>query len=222
MRLRNRIENCVIDGFLWSGIEISSGYYNFITQNFIRNNRVGITIDKTSTSAYINNNEIRTNALGILIQDQSYANFVNNNMIEANISNFLEENENKGSGILLQNTSNNFIQNNYFEQHFTNIALNNTNNNEISSNFMAIGDLMPDNSKNQLVIKFQGEIKNNRIIGNQTMGTNPQINNTKMIVPQGDFSSNYIDFGKEKNNAVKSEFLQKGLNTNSLPQIPAF
>lgn len=230
MGLRNRIENCILDGFLWSGIEISSSYYNFITQNFIRNNRVGITINKTSTSAYINNNEIRTNGIGIIIQTQSYANFVNNNMIEANISNFLEDDNRedaavsitKGIGILLQNASNNFIQNNYFEQQYTNIALDNTNYNEISSNFIAIGDLMPSYSKNQSVLKFNGEVKNNRIIGNQTLGTNPQINNIKMIVPAGDFSSNTIDFGKEKNSEVKTEFQKKEKNSKNLPQIPTF
>jgi hypothetical protein len=30
--LRNRVENCIIDSFLWSGIEISSSYYNFINK----------------------------------------------------------------------------------------------------------------------------------------------------------------------------------------------
>jgi hypothetical protein len=230
MGLRNRVENCVIDGFLWSGIELSSTYYNFITQNFIRNNRVGICIDKTSTTTYVINNEIRTNAIGIIIQNQSYANFVNNNLIEANISNFLENDTTedaaisltKGIGILLQNTSNNFIQNNYFELHFINIALANTNYNEISSNFMAIGDMMPAYSKNQSVLKFFGDVKNNRIIGNQTLGTNPQINNTKMIITDGDYSTNTVDFGKKKNNEIKTEFLKKGKNAKKMPQFPTF
>lgn len=228
--IRNRIDNCFVDGFLWSGIEISSAYYNYVTQCFIRNNRVGILIDKTSTSAYINNNELRTNAVGILVQNNSYANFINNNMIEANMSNFLEADSSeeepvattKGIGILLQNTSVNLIQNNYFEQHFINIALNNANDNEISSNFMAIGDLMPEYSKNQSVLKFYGDVKNNRIIGNQTMGTNPQINNVKIIMPAGDFSSNTIDFGKEKNKEIKAALLKKDKNLKNAPQIPTY
>ncbi len=226
--LRNRIENCIIDGFLWSGIEISSSYYNFITQNYIKNNRIGITIDKTSTSSYINNNEIRTNAIGILIQNQSYANFINNNMIESNIANFLDadksENDTttmtKGKGVLLQNVSNNFIQNNYFEQHYINIALQDTNYNEISSNFVALGDIMPEYSKNQSILKFYGDVKNNRILGNKTLGTQQQINTSKIIIPNGDFSSNLIDFGKEKNNQIKIEFQKNVRNSSNFPQIP--
>jgi hypothetical protein len=226
--LRNRIENCVIDGFLWSGIETSASYYNFITKNFIRNNRIGITINNTSTSCYINNNEIRTNAIGIVIQNQSFANFINNNMLESNIANFLEADtsENgttsmtKGKGVLLLNTSNNFIQNNYFEQHYINLALQNANSNEISSNFIAIGDLMPAYASNQAVLKLYGVVKNNRIAGNQTLETKPTINPNKMIIPIGDFSSNWIDFGKEKNDQIKTELSKKEKNTKNWPQIP--
>jgi hypothetical protein len=153
LSIRSRIENCVIDGFLWSGIEISSSYYNFITKNFIKNNRIGITIDKTSTSAFINNNEIRTNAMGILVDNQSYAIYINNNVIEANISNFLDADSNEndpnllttGKGILIKKSNTVIIQNNYFEQHYINFALSEADNNEFSSNFIALINLKSNN-----------------------------------------------------------------------------
>ncbi len=113
---------------MWGGIQISASYYNFITGNFIKNNRIGIIIENTSTSAYINNNELRTNGAGILIQSNSYANFIKNNMIENNIANYLDAAKSEtdtnfisaGSGVIISSASNNIIQNNYFEQHFNN------------------------------------------------------------------------------------------------------
>lgn len=225
--IRNRLENCIVDGFLWSGIEITSSYYNFITKNFIKNNRVGITVNKTSTSAYINNNEIRTNAIGILIENQSYAIYVNNNMIEANISNFLEQDINEsdltaittGKGILIQNASTVFVQNNYFEQHYNNIAFFDADNNEVSSNFFALINL--NNSNNQNVLLFNGKLKNNKIMNNQTMGSSPEVDDSKMIIPNNeDYSSNSIDFGKEKNLLIKAKLQKTGKNTKNMPQIP--
>src|SRR5690606_15099186 len=34
--LRNRIENCTIDGFLWSGILVAGSYYNYISDNSLK------------------------------------------------------------------------------------------------------------------------------------------------------------------------------------------
>jgi len=224
--LRNRVENCIIDGFLWSGIEISSSYYNYITQNFIRNNRIGITIDKTSTSAFINNNEIRTNSIGISIENQSYAIYINNNIIESNIANFLDADANEnnsnelttGKGILINNANTVFIQNNYLEQHYVNLALFEANNNEISSNFIAIINL---NKNNQSVLKFYGKVLNNKIINNQTVGSDINVDDTKLIIPENiDYSSNVIDFGKEKNAILKTKLQKTNKNLKYIPQIP--
>ena len=222
--LRNRIDNVTIDGFLWSGIEISSSYYNYITNSFIKNNRIGITIDKTSTSAYINNNELRTNSLGILIQNNSYANFINNNMIESNISHMLEPAKSGddinpyilGTGIMINNAMNNFIQNNYFEQHFNNVSLNNSYGNEISSNFFAVNQL---NKEDQAILKLTGKSENNVFSQNQTMGANPNLDVTKTVLSKMiDYSTNTIDFGKAKNIQLKGKL--KNSNQKLLPQIP--
>ncbi|MGS0748827.1 glycosyl hydrolase family 28-related protein [Halpernia sp. GG3] len=223
--LRNRINNCTIAGFLWSGIEISSSYYNFITYSFIKNNRIGITIDKNSTSTYFNNNELRTNAIGILIQNNSYANFINNNMIENNIGNMLAISENdddptiltKGNGIIINNAMNNFIQNNYFEQQVNNIFLNNANDNEISSNFFALNIL---DNKAQNILKIAGNSKNNSITRNSTMGSKPEVDVTKMIfLGKNDYSTNTIDFGKEKNEEIKGK-LRNNKNLKRMPDLP--
>lgn len=225
--LRNRVENCIVDGFLWSGIEISSSYYNFITKNFIRNNRVGITIDKTSTSAFINNNEIRTNAIGILVQNQSYAVYINNNIIESNIANFLEPDKNEanptamttGKGILVKNANTVFIQNNYFEQHYINFAFFDADNNEVSSNFIALINL--NNTNNQTLLMFNGKLKNNKVLNNQTVGATAEVDDSKMIIPDNeDYSSNSIDFGKEKNALIKAKLQKTNKNTKNLPQFP--
>lgn len=223
--LRNRIENCSIDGFLWSGIEISSSYYNFITGSFIKNNRIGITIDNNSTSTYINNNELRLNSIGILIQNNSYANFVNNNMIENNLNNMLYAAKNDsddsiyttGNGIVISNAMSNFIQNNYFEQQYTNVFIHNSSDNEISSNFIAVNNL---NSKEQNVLKLSGKSNRNVFTKNQTMGPNPNIDITKILVsPVNNYSSNVVDFGKEKNEKLRGK-LRNAKNPSQLPQIP--
>ncbi|MET3536375.1 glycosyl hydrolase family 28-related protein [Chryseobacterium limigenitum] len=225
--LRNRISNCIIDGFLWSGIQIEGSYYNYITQNFIKNNRIGITIDKNSTSAYINNNELRINSIGLLIQDNSYANFINNNMIESNLAHFLDPDKSEkdpeiltaGKGIVIINSFNNYVENNYFEQHFTNIVLKNAKDNIFNSNFIALGNLMPEYSKNQNILRFEGKITNNVFSNNTVMGSNENINTNKMILSNTeDYSTNKLDFGKAKNDRIKIE-LKKSLN-NKLPQIP--
>lgn len=225
--IRNHIENCVVDGFLWSGIEITSSYYNFITKNFIKNNRVGITIDKTSTSAFINNNEIRTNAIGILVQNQSYAVYINNNIIESNISNFLEPDKNEtnptamttGKGIVIKNANTVFIQDNYFEQHYINLAFFDADNNEVSSNFFALINL--NNSNNQTVLMFNGKLKNNKLLNNKTVGATPEVDDSKMIIPENeDYSTNSFDFGKEKNSQIKAKLQKTNKNAKNLPQFP--
>jgi hypothetical protein len=225
--LRNRVENCIVDGFLWSGIEMTSSYYNFITKNFIRNNRIGITVDKTSTSAFINNNEIRTNAIGVLVQNQSYAVYINNNIIESNISNFLEPDKNEinptamttGKGILIKNANTVFIQDNYFEQHYINLAFFDADNNEVSSNFIALINL--NNSNNQTVLMFNGKLKNNKVLNNKTIGATPEVDDSKMIIPDNeDYSSNSFDFGKEKNSQIKAKLQKTNKNAKNLPQFP--
>jgi len=222
--LRNRIENCTIDGFLWSGILISSSYYNYLTNNFIKNNRIGITIDNNSTSAFISNNEIRNNSSGILIQNNSYANFINNNLIENNITNMLSELKNdddqtvlsKGNGIILNQAMNNFIQNNYFEQQYTNISLINANDNEISSNFFALGNV---NNRSQNIFKLNGKSERNKIEQNQTMGSTTAIDATKIYISKdGNYSSNIVDFGKEKNDQIKNK-IRNSRNEKQIPQI---
>ncbi|MEC5156975.1 right-handed parallel beta-helix repeat-containing protein [Chryseobacterium sp. MP_3.2] len=219
--LRNRIENCTIDGFLWSGIHITGSYYNFMTNNFIKNNRIGIIIENTSTSTYVNNNEIRDNGSGILINNNSYANFINNNMIENNITNFLDTEiggENlysRGNGIIINKSMNNFIQNNYFEQQFNNILLSNATDNEVSSNFFALGFV---EKKWQNVIKLEGKSENNSIVQNKTMGTDQSIDLTRINFDRiNNFSSNIIDFGEAKNKQLKSKADMKA-NSKS-PQI---
>ena len=221
---RNRIDNCTIDGFLWSGIEITSSYYNFITNCFIKNNRMGITIDQTSTSAYVNNSEIRNNSVGILIQNNSYANFINNNMIENNINHMLEPAKNDedrnlytiGTGILINNSINNFIQNNYFEQHFNNIYLNSATGNEISSNFFAVNAL---NNQDQNILKLTGKSNTNVISQNRTLGATEKLDDLKISISNAsDYSTNIIDFGKEKNESLKNKLKSK--NQKLLPQIP--
>jgi len=225
--LRNRVENCIVDGFLWSGIEITSSYYNFISKNFIRNNRIGISIDKTSTSAFINNNEIRTNSIGILVQNQSYAVYINNNIIESNISNFLEPDNKEanptamttGKGILIINANTVFIQNNYLEQHYINLAFFDADNNEVSSNFIALINL--NNSNNQTVLMFSGKLKNNKIQNNQTVGATAEVDDAKMIIPDNeDYSSNSIDFGKAKNAVIKAKLQKTNKNAKNMPLIP--
>lgn len=223
--LRNRIENCTIDGFLWSGIEMSGSYYNFIAHNFIKNNRLGIMIDNTSTSAFVNNNEIRNNGSGILIQNNSYANFINNNVLENNIANMLEpaksDNDNnavtKGNGIIIDNAMNNFVQNNYFEQHYNNVYLHNANDNEISLNFFALANV--DNT-DQNVLKLDGKSDRNTFINNQTMGATTKIDALKInISALNNYSTNKIDFGSEKNEQIKIN-LRNNRNQKQLPQIP--
>ncbi len=223
--LRNRIENCTIDGFLWAGINITSSYYNFIKNNFIKNNRVGIIIENTSTSTYVNNNEIRVNAIGILIQNTSYANFINNNLIENNIGNMLEVSRNEddvtilttGNGLIISNSLNNFVQNNYFEQHYNNIFLSNASDNDISTNFFGLGVL---NSKEQNILKISGKTENNSIQENLTMGSNPNIDVTKIkMIGTNDYSTNIINFGKAKNEKLKNK-LRNIKNINQIPHIP--
>jgi hypothetical protein len=225
--LRNRVENCIVDGFLWSGIEITASYYNFITKNFIRNNRIGITVDKTSTSAFINNNEIRTNAIGVFVQNQSYAVYINNNIIESNIANFLEPDKNEanptamttGKGILIKNANTVFIQNNYFEQHYINLAFFDADNNEVSSNFIALINL--NNTNNQNLLMFNGKLKNNKLVNNQTIGATAEVDDSKMIIPDNeDYSSNSFDFGKEKNSQIKAKLQKTTKNTKNMPQFP--
>lgn len=222
--LRNRVQNCVIEGFLWSGIGISSSYYNYIQNNFIQNNRVGIIIENTSTSAYINNNEIRTNGLGILVQNNSYANFINNNMIENNIAHLLEAAQGQtdpsaltlGSGVLIRNAMNNFVQNNYFEQHLNNVSLINAAGNLVTANFFAVNDL---NGEKQNILKLAGKSVNNSFTQNQTMGANEKIDSNRTVISDGfDYSTNILDFGKEKNTELKNQLKNK--NPKWAPNIP--
>ncbi|MBD8018753.1 glycosyl hydrolase family 28-related protein [Kaistella pullorum] len=222
--LRNRIDNCTIDGFLWAGIEVSSSYYNFITNSFIKNNRVGIQIGKTSTSTYVNNSEIRNNSSGIIIEGNSYANFINNNMIENNITHMLPPARNEddasaykiGDGIVINGATNNFIHNNYFEQHFNNVVLNNAEGNEVTGNFFAVNNLQ---NRKQNIINISGNSANNRITGNKTMGAAESIDTLRIVLEGSkDNSTNLIDFGVEKNKILKKSVTSQKLSTS--PIIP--
>lgn len=220
---RNRINNCIIDGFNWAGIETSGSYYNFITECFIKNNRVGVLINNTSTSAYINNNEFRINSIGIYIANSSFGNFINNNMIESNISNFLDKDRNefesnilkRGKGILIENSKNNLVNNNYFEQHYVNIALSNANNNSINDNYFAIGDLTPHENSDQVLIKFFTHCEKNNFLDNKLLTPSKRISPFNIIVNEidKDYSSNIIYFNKTDNNILRGSLIKKYGNT---------
>lgn len=220
--LRNRIENCTIDGFLWSGILVSGSYYNYISDNFIKNNRIGITLENTSTSAFIRGNELRMNGAGLLIDQSSYANFISNNMIENNLGNMLNEPNSKdttvsaGNGLIIKNSTNNFVQNNYFEQHYNNIVLHNAENNHISSNFFGVTQL---ENKTQNILKLSGKTTHNLIENNTTMGATSETDSLRIILQGNNFSSNVIDFGREKNEILKSKF-RKNQNPEQAPKVP--
>lgn len=226
--IRNRITNCLIRGFLWAGIETSGSYYNFITDSFISNNRVGVLINKTSTSAYLNNNEFRVNSIAIHIANNSFGNFINNNMIESNIANYLakEVSENdtetlkRGKGVLIENAKNNFINNNYFEQQYVNIALYNANNNSISDNFFAIGSLVPYKGSNQVLIKFFNNCTNNNFLNNKLLTPSDKISPYNIVVNdiKRDYSSNVISFSPSENNIVREKLTKKyGIDVLQIP-----
>ena len=146
-------------------------------------------------------------------------------MIENNLNNMLyaAKNDNDdsiyttGNGIVINNAMNNFIQNNYFEQQYTNVFIHNSSENEISSNFIAVSNL---NNKEQNVLKLSGKSNNNVFTQNLTMGPNPTIDLTKILIsPVNNYSSNIIDFGKEKNEKLRAKY-RNVKNASQLPLIP--
>ena len=226
---RNRIENCVISGFLGSGIHISSSYYNYITSNYILNNRIGIDINNTSTTAYIQNNEFIYNGIGITVQGNSFGNFVSNNILESNISNLLpnfnseqdSESLKRGIGVALKNSHWNTVQNNYFEQQFINISFDSSDENLIINNFFAIGELMPyANSGSQMVMKFFSLSKSNTVNQNIVAAPNQKIDRFNIVIldPLKDYSSNTINFGRENNDNILLK-LQKKYGNKGIPKI---
>ncbi len=230
--VRNRIENCVIDGFLWAGIEINKSYANFITDCFIKNNRIGIVVSNTSTTSYINNNEIRLNAIGVHIKNQSFSNFINNNLIEANISNYLEAETNisggeivsKGKAILIENSMMNYINNNFFEQHFVSVTLSNSYKNSINNNFIAVGATMQNFKKNQVILLFSNGSTNNIISENNVLTSSKSLDPYIILFDDAntDYSTNLIDFGKEPNLILKNKLISSTFKTNmkNIPLIP--
>jgi hypothetical protein len=230
--VRNRIENCVIDGFLWAGIEISNSYGNYITNSFIKNNRVGVVISNVSTTTYINNNEIRLNAIGIHIRNRSYSNFINNNLIEANISNYLEADKvmsagkivSKGKGLLIENSMMNYVNNNFFEQHFVSVSISNSYQNYINDNFIAVGSTMPHDLKNQIILQFSNGSSSNNISHNNVMTSNKKLDPFIILFDNAntDYSTNLIDFGQEFNQKIRNQVKKDTFSTNenNMPQIP--
>ncbi|MEN4761966.1 MULTISPECIES: glycosyl hydrolase family 28-related protein [unclassified Chryseobacterium] len=207
--IRNRIENCEIDGFFTAGLHLSSSYYNFINNCFIKNNKYGIKINKTCTSTYISKSELRVNSIAILIQD-SYSIYVTDNILEANFSNFIDNYDvtntlSNGKALILINSNNNYIEKNYFEEQFYNILLDGSNNNIFTSNFFAIGNKMPDNikKKNQITFLFKNKSSSNTITNNNILTSTSQVQKAEMIFDDSNFSSNNINFDNEINSSLR-------------------
>lgn len=225
--LRTRLENLQIEGFFNSGIEVSGSYYTFITNSFIKNNAIGLKIDKQSTSVYLTLSELRFNSIGIFITGNSFANFMNNNMIESNIGHFYTEdrslNQNNinstGRAIVIKNAISNIVNNNYFENHAVNITLDNAQKNIISNNFIAISDQISTSDKNQVSLQLIGRSEENIYEKNSFLTTTENLNANKIIVGTEDYSSNKIDVGKD-NEKVKA-YLKKNISLEkNRPVIP--
>lgn len=206
---RNRIENCEIDGFLNTGLLLSSSYYNFINNCFIKNNKYGIKIDNTCTTTYITNSELRFNSIATLIEN-SYSIYISNNVIESNFTNFIDDYDpnntlSNGKGLVLINSKNNYIEKNYFEAQFYNIVLDKSDNNSINSNFFALDSKMPDNvkKKNQVLLIFKNNSSYNSFKDNSIMVSNDQVQKTEISFDNSDFSTNTIDFNDNTNPLLK-------------------
>lgn len=224
--LRTRIEDVQIEGFLNSGIEIRGSYYTFIKNNFIINNGIGVLIDDISTSVYLTNSELRHNSIAVVINGHSFANFINNNMIESNVTNFKSfdkstTNENifsGGRGIVIKDASHNIVNNNYFENHFVNITVDNGNKNIFSNNFITLSDNTLNAEKNQVSFQLLGNSTNNIFENNSTFPTKENINPNKILIGNGNYSSNYINIG-EDNKKLKIELQKSTKEVEKLPKI---
>jgi len=208
--IRNRIENCEVDGFSTAGIQLISSYYNFINACFVKNNKYGIHISETSTSTYITNSEFRFNSIAALIKN-SYSIYMTDNILEANFSNFLDDNPDNtlssGKALVLLNSNNNYIERNYFEEQYYNIILDQSNNNIFSSNFFAISTKMPESvKKNQVTFVFKNNSSYNTIRDNNIESASKDIQKTEIIFDNTDFSTNSINFNDDINSKLKNNW----------------
>ncbi|MDN3691676.1 glycosyl hydrolase family 28-related protein [Chryseobacterium tructae] len=224
--LRTRVEDIQIEGFANNGIEILSAYYTFITNCFIRNNGIGVLLDKESTSVYLTKSEMRYNSIGIYITGRSFANFINNNMIENNLAGYLSADKTSqlsnlkstGRGIVIDQASNNMINNNYFERHYVSVSVSNSYNNVINNNFFAVngdGDTA-NKDKSQTLYQLVGSTSNNMFEKNVTVSSRP----AKVIVSDdADLSRNTIDMDPDSNRALKNELMKNRNSSFKAPKI---
>lgn len=223
--LRTRIDHVQIEGFENSGIEINDSYYTFITNAFIKNNAIGVHITNTSTSVYLSNSELRFNSIGVLIDNNSFGNFINNNMIESNLATFLpydnslnqNNTQSTGRGIIIKKASANNINNNYLENHFVQFTLDNAQKNNISNNFYAISNTTVTSDKNQIFLQMIGDSNENTIQNNSYLTSDNNLDATKIIIDNKDFSSNKINVGKD--NAKLNLYLKKVISNEKFRPI---
>ncbi|MFP3592575.1 glycosyl hydrolase family 28-related protein [Chryseobacterium sp. SIMBA_038] len=227
--LRTRIEDVQVEGFSNNGIEIISAYYTFLNNCFVRNNGVGILIDKESTSVYLTKSEVRHNSIGIYITGRSFANFINDNMIENNLAGYLAPDKtsqlsnlkSNGRAIVIDGASNNIITNNYFEQHYISIAVKDSYNNLINNNFFAVTGDTANNDKNQTLYQLSGSSINNVFEKNVTINSLESVNPNKVKLGADlDYSRNTIDTGAEGNTKLKEELLKNKTSSFKSPKIP--
>ncbi|WP_342546133.1 glycosyl hydrolase family 28-related protein [Lysinibacillus sp. FSL K6-4013] len=156
---RFKIINCNIIGFSSKGIVVNSKYYGSIRDCKITHCGVGIFLDggisKEVTAIKITRNEIRLNSQGIIL-NRGFGNTVIDNTIESNIANYLpSETEqpitylSRGKALLLVNSHENIIRDNYIENHYSNVLFYNSNNNQVNSNFLVAGAL--EGQQNQVI-----------------------------------------------------------------------
>lgn len=224
--LRSRLEDLQIEGFTSKGIEISGAYYTSLKNCFIINNAIGILIDQTSTSAFVNNNELRHNSIGIVISNGSFGNFISDNIIESNVGTYLPndptfDNRNtysSGKGILLHGSFSSVINNNYFENHFVNITFNNTEKNNVNNNFVAISEYTLNKTESQIFFQMVNFSKDNLINNNTNTITNPKLDPFRAIYGNEDYSSNIIS-RENSSSTLKAEVLKSSKKRAHLPQI---
>ncbi|UZT99694.1 glycosyl hydrolase family 28-related protein [Chryseobacterium fluminis] len=227
--LRTRIEDVQVEGFSNNGIEILSAYYTFLNNCFVRNNGIGILIDKESTSVYLTKSEVRHNSIGIYITGRSFANFINDNMIENNLAGYLVQDKtsqlsnlkSNGRAVVIDGASNNIITNNYFEQHYVSISVKDSYNNLINNNFFAVTGDTANNDKNQTLYQLSGSSINNIFEKNVTINSLESVNPNKIkLGADSDYSRNTIDTGVEGNTKLKEELLKNKNSSFRSPKIP--
>lgn len=225
--LRTRIENVQVEGFLNNGIDVARSYYTFITRSFLKNNAVGLSIRDISTSVFLTESELRFNSIGILIKEHSFGNFISNNMIESNVGRFygIDKSINQtnttnsmGRAIVISTGYSNTISQNFFENHFVNITLENSYRNVVTNNFITLSEYTETPEKNQVSLQLVGKSTENIFENNNFLFTRPDIVSNRILIGDGDYSSNRIDVGVD-NLKIKS-LLKKTIKEDyKLPQI---